>query len=149
MTQPSPAKPTWAQILNSNPNASSNNNTSSSATITTTGNTNNINVAGTNSQSSSSSPSSQHSATNKNVSPSASGAFNIIGSSRTGFMPNFYDQQQSQMNWPLNFNQTSSWMIDDETQRQGTNSSQQSMDNNHNTQTTSGDGMSFVLLFML
>jgi len=129
LTQPPPAKPTWAQILNSNPNPPSN-------TSTTTGNNNNNNnsaaIAANNSPSSSS-PSSQHSATTKTISPSASGTLNITGS-RPGFMPNFYDQQQ----WPLNFNQTSSWMInDDDSQRQPTNPSQQSIDN-------SGDGTSVL-----
>ncbi len=123
ITQPSPAKPTWAQILNSNPNAPSN--TSSTTTTTGNNNNNNTNVGGNNSPSSSS-PSSQHSATTKNISPSASGTI------RPGFMPNFYDQQQSQMNWSLNFNQQSSWMInDDDTQKQPINSSQQSNDNTH------------------
>jgi hypothetical protein len=144
LTQPSPAKPTWAQILNSTPNAPSN--TSSSATA----NNNNTAaaaasaaaaaaaVAAGNNSPSSSSPSSQHSATTKTISPSASGTLNMAGS-RSGFMPNFYEQPQSQMNWSLNFNQTSSWMInDDDSQRQPTNSSQQSMDN---TQIGGGDGM--------
>ncbi|CAF3522463.1 unnamed protein product [Rotaria sp. Silwood1] len=134
LTQPSPAKPTWAQILNSNPNAPSN--TSSSSTAT--GNNNNNNNTGVNSSPSSSSPaSSQHSTTTKTISPSASGTLNTPGS-RAGFMPNFYDQTQSQMNWPLNFNQTSSWMINDDnnSQKQPSKSLQQS---NDNTQ-TGGDG---------
>ena len=152
MTQPSPAKPTWAQILNSNPNAPSN--TASSSTTTANNNNNNsaaaAAVAGNNSPSSSS-PSSQHSATTKNISPSAGGTSNIAGA-RPGFMSNFYEQQQqqqqqqqqSQMNWPLNFNQTPSWMMnDDDSQRQPTNSSQQSMDNN---QMGGGDGRNAFLL---
>ncbi len=138
MTQPSPAKPTWAQILNSNPNAPSN--TSSSST-TTTGNNAAVAaavvVAGNNS--SSSSPSSQHSATTKTISPSTSGGTSNITGSRPGFMPSFYEQQQ----WPLNFNQPSSWMInDDDSQRQQTNPSQQSIDN------SGGDGMN-IFLFLL
>jgi hypothetical protein len=139
LTQPSPAKPTWAQILNSNPNTSS-----STATTTGGNNNNNNNAAAGNNSPSSSSPSSQHSATTKTISPSASGTLNVTGS-RPGFMPNFYDQQQSQMNWSLNFNQTSSWMINDnDSQRQPTNSSQQSIDN---TQIGGGDGMRvFILL---
>lgn len=143
MTQPSPAKPTWAQILNSNPSTPSN------ASSTTTGNpntnnsnNNNNNNANTNnnagshsSPASSTSSTSQHSAANKNVSPSASGTLNAAGS-RPGFMPNFYDQAQSQMNWPLNFNQSSSWMInDDNAQRQPS----KSLQSNDNTQ-GGGDG---------
>jgi hypothetical protein len=144
LTQPSPAK-TWAQVLNSNPNAPSN--TSSSATTTTIGS--NIVAGGNNSPSSSSPPSSQHSitttsagtTTTKTISPPANAAFNLTGS-RPGFMSNFYDQQQPPMNWPLNFNQ-SSWMMDDDSQRQGTNSSQQSVDNTQ----TGGDGMRFLFAF--
>ncbi|CAF3660399.1 unnamed protein product [Rotaria sordida] len=137
LTQPSPAKPTWAQILNSNPNAPSN--TSSSSLTTTTGNNNNPNIGGHNSPSSSSPALSQPSTT-KTISPSPSGTLNSTGS-RPGFMPNFYDQTQSQMNWPLNFNQTSSWMINDDnnnnnSQKQPPKSLQQS---NDNTQ-TGGDG---------
>ncbi len=143
MTQPSPAKPTWAQILNSNPNAPSN----TSATIAANNNNNNTAAAtaaaaaaGNNSPSSSS-PSSQHSATTKTISPSASGT---LTGSRPGFMPNFYEQQQSQMNWPINFNQTSSWMMnDDDSQRQSTNSNQQSMDNTQ----MGGDGTGVCLAF--
>ncbi|CAF4685936.1 unnamed protein product, partial [Rotaria magnacalcarata] len=70
------------------------------------------------------------------VKSSNSGAFNFPGT-RSDFKQNFYDQQQqSQMNWPLNFNQTSSWMIDDDTQRHtklAGSSSQQSVDSNRNT----------------
>lgn len=67
-------------------------------------------------------------------------------------MPNMYDQQQqSQMNWPLNFNQTSSsWMVDDDTQGRSNlagSSSQQSVDSNRNTP-GGGDGMSSILLFI-
>lgn len=57
------------------------------------------------------------------------------------------------MNWPLNFNQpssSSSWMMDDETQRHlnlAGSSSQQSLDSNHNT-TGDGDGRSFLLLLI-
>ncbi len=140
MTQPSPAKPTWAQILNSNPNAPSN---TSSSTATANNNNNNAattaatatSVAGNNSPSSSS-PSSQHSAPTKTISPSASGTLNLTGS-RSGFIPHFYDQSQSQMNWPLSFNQTASWMMnDDDSQRQANNSSQPSNDNNQ----MGGDG---------
>jgi len=144
LTQPSPAKPTWAQILNSNPHAPSN---TSSSSGTTANNNNNNNNAGGNNSPSSSSPSSQHSATTKPISPSASGTLNLPGS-RPGFMPNFYDQQQSQMNWSLNFNQSASWMInDDDSQRQQKNSSQQSIDNSQ----TGGDGtrVSFCLLCFL
>ncbi|CAF1057796.1 unnamed protein product [Adineta ricciae] len=105
LTQPIPAKPTWAQILNSNPNAPSN--TSATATSSSSG----------------------MNATAKPISPSASGTSNASGT-RQGFMPNFYDQPQSQMNWPLNFNQSSSWMInDDESQRQPNSSSQQNAEN--------------------
>lgn len=130
LTQPSPAKPTWAQILNSNANAPSNNTSSS-----TSGNNN---AGGHNSPSSSTASStSQHSAPTKNISPSASGTLNSTGS-RPGFMSNYYDQQQTQMNWPLNFNQTSPWMLsDDNTQRQASKSSQQSNDNAQ----SGGDGM--------
>ncbi|CAF2044908.1 unnamed protein product [Rotaria magnacalcarata] len=132
LTQPPPAKPTWAQILNSNPNAPSN----TSSTTTGNNNNNNNSAGGHNSPSSSTSASSQHSTATKNVSPSASGTSNPTGS-RSGFMSNFYDQTQSQMNWPLNFNQTSSWMMnDDNSQRQPSKSLQQS---NDNTQ-TGGDG---------
>jgi hypothetical protein len=60
-------------------------------------------------------------------------------------MPNFYDQQQSQINWPLNFNQPSSWMINDDTQKQPINSSQQSIDNTQ----TGGDGIYFILFFFV
>lgn len=84
------------------------------------------------------------------------GAFNFSGS-RSGFLPNFHDpqsqQQQSQMNWPLNFNQSSSsssWMMDDETQRHlnlAGSSSQQTLDSNHNT-AGGGDGRSFLLLLI-
>jgi hypothetical protein len=52
------------------------------------------------------------------------------------------------MNWSLNFNQTASWMInDDDPQRQQKNSSQQSIDNSQ----TGGDGtrVSFCLLCFL
>ncbi|CAF0792664.1 unnamed protein product [Rotaria sordida] len=179
---PSPSKPTWAQILNSNPNTSSNTSASSSSstTIVTANTAATASTAGNNSgggvnignSSSSSSPSSQQStsvpsagagggggsahisgasgitSTTTSISPSQitpsnSGAFNFPGS-RTGFIQNFYEQQQqqSQMNWPLNFNQTSSWMIDDDTQRHSNiagSSSQQSVDSNHNTP-GGGDG---------
>lgn len=136
LTQAPPAKPTWAQILNSTPNAPSN-----SSSSTTAANNPNTAAAG-NHTPSSSSPSSQHSATTKNISPSASGTLNMTGA-RSGFMPNFYEQQpqQSQMNWSLNFNQSSSWMMnDDDSQRPPTNSTQD------NTQIGGGDGTIFFSL---
>lgn len=119
ISQPSPAKPTWAQILNSTPN-------NSSATTN-------------NPQTSSSSPSSQHiaAASKKNISPSTANL-------RPSNVNNPHEQQHQQQqqhstassqinNWPLNFNASSStWMMDDETQR-NSNSSQQSIDNDHNT----------------
>ncbi|CAF0993196.1 unnamed protein product [Rotaria sp. Silwood1] len=179
---PSPSKPTWAQILNSNPNTSSNTSASSTtvtantaATACTTGNNSSSGGGGipVGNSLSSSSPSSQQSTTltsagvggtggggahtsgssgitstttsisSSQVTPSNSGTFNFPGS-RTGFIPNFYEQQQqqSQMNWSLNFNQTSSWMIDDDAQRHSNiagSSSQQSVDSNHNTP-GGGDG---------
>jgi len=49
------------------------------------------------------------------------------------------------MNWPLNFNQPSSWMMDDDPQRttnRAGSSSQQSLDSNHNAP-GGGDGMHF------
>jgi hypothetical protein len=77
-----------------------------------------------------------------------------MAGSRPSFMPNIYEQQhqqqqqqqqQSQMNWSLNFNQTSSWMINDgDLQRQPTNSSQQSIDN---TQIGGGDGRIHFFFF--
>ncbi|CAF4428981.1 unnamed protein product, partial [Rotaria magnacalcarata] len=75
LTQPPPAKPTWAQILNSNPNAPSN----TSSTTTGNNNNNNNSAGGHNSPSSSTSASSQHSTATKNVSPSASGTSNPTG----------------------------------------------------------------------
>ena len=142
LTQPSPAKPTWAQILNSNPNAPS----SASASAANNNNTNNNNnTAGGNNSPSSSSPSSQHSTTAKPISPSASGTQNAPGSRPAGLMPSFYDQQQSQMNWPLNFNQTPSWMInDDESQRQANNSAQASAESLQ----PGGDGTRSVVLLV-
>ncbi|CAF4373634.1 unnamed protein product, partial [Rotaria magnacalcarata] len=77
LTQPPPAKPTWAQILNSNPNAPSN--TSSTTTGNNNNNNNNNSAGGHNSPSSSTSASSQHSTATKNVSPSASGTSNPTG----------------------------------------------------------------------
>ena len=121
LTQPSPAKPTWAQILNSNPNNSSTTHPQTS------------------------SPSSQqHSATTGNAAAAAASKKNISPS--TGNLRpanvNPHDQQQQQQqqhsaasqmnNWSLNFTPSSStWMMDDETQR-NSNVSQQSTDNDHN-----------------
>ncbi|CAF1057548.1 unnamed protein product [Adineta ricciae] len=169
---PSPSKPTWAQIITSNSNTPSNTSASSTNTVATAnatatqagiGNNNGGSNAVGNSPSSSS-PSSQHSTTTTSVggatgttsttrsispsqvTPSTSSAFNFPGS-RSGFGSNFYDQQsqqqQSQMNWPLNFNQTAaSWMMDDDAQRHSSlvgSSSQQSLDPNHKT-AGGGDG---------
>jgi hypothetical protein len=56
------------------------------------------------------------------------------------------------MNWSLNFNQTSSWMIDDDTKRHSNlagSSSQQSLDSNHNTPGGGRDGMSFYSAFYI
>lgn len=132
LTQPSPAKPTWAQILNSNPNPPSNAAAASSST------TNSNPVPPGNNTPSSSSPSSQHSVPTKNISPSASGTLNMSGTrggGGGGYLPNYYEQSQSSMNWPLKFNQNSSWMInDDDSQRPPTNASQD------NTQMGRGDG---------
>lgn len=124
LTQPSPAKPTWAQILNSNP---------------------------TNSSSAATNAASHHSGTSaptktKAVSPSASGANNNNNpNSRSGPMANIYEhqqQQQSPMNWPLNFNRSSPWMNEDDSQRHP-NPSQPSMDNDRQT---GGDGRTSRLL---
>ena len=78
------------------------------------------------------------------VAASNSGAFNFPGSC-TGFISNLYDQQQSQVHRPLNLNQTSSWMIGDDTQRNSNlagSSLQQSLDSNHN-KPGGGEGMIF------
>jgi len=112
-TQPSPAKPTWAQILNSTPNNSS----------TTT---NNPQIA---TSSSSSQQSAGAAASKKTISPSTA---NIRPTNA-----NPHDQQHSSAsqinNWPLNFTQSSSaWMMDDENQQRNSNSSQQSIDNDQN-----------------
>lgn len=116
LTQPSPAKPTWAQILNSNPtNAASHHSGTSAPTKT------------------------------KAVSPSASGANNNNNNpnSRSGPMSNIYEhQQQPPMNWPLNFNRSSPWMNEDDSQRHP-NPSQPSMDNDRQT---GGDGRTSRLL---
>ncbi|CAF3666824.1 unnamed protein product [Rotaria socialis] len=166
---PSPSKPTWAQILNSNSNPQSN--PSTSTTTVTAHNAATTSTSGNNSGGalgnppSSPSPSSQQSTTltsvggtqvsgtsniistttsisSSQVKSSNSGAFNFPGT-RSDFKQNFYDQQQqSEMNWPLNFNQTSSWMIDDDTQRHTNlagSSSKQSVDSNRNTP-GGGDG---------
>ena len=179
---PSPSKPTWAQILNSNPNTPSNSSAAAASATnpSTGGNTGGGGAVGHSPPSSSAS--SQHStnantagnaniqtsgttSTTRSISPSHvnssnSSAFNFPGS-RTGFLPNFYDQQpqqqqqqqpsqQSQMNWPLNFNQPSTWMLDDDSQRQsnlGGSSSQQSLDPNHHS-SGGGDGTRFFLHFI-
>ena len=128
VVQPSPAKPTWAQILNSNPNTPSNQSSSLSAVATTTA-TANTNIAAAHNSPSSSSPTSQHSTTAKAISPSGSGALNVAGG-HSGFTSNFYEQQQSQMKWSLNFSQTSPWMTnDDDAHRQLAQSSEKSHDN--------------------
>ena len=130
LTQPSPAKPTWAQILNSNPT-----NSSSAAS------------SGTNAASHPDISSSQHSGTSaptktKAVSPSTSGANNNNNpNARSGPMSNFYEQQQQQspMNWPSNFPRSSPWMNEDDSQRHP-NTSQPSMDNDRQTGAGGGDG---------
>ena len=63
-------------------------------------------------------------------------------------MSNFYEQQQqqqqqkqqpTQMNWSMNFNSSSAWMNDDDSQRHS-NTSQPSMDNDRQTPAGGGEG---------
>lgn len=82
----------------------------------------------------------------KTVSPSTSGP-SAGNPSRSGPGPNYYEQQQppqSSMNWPVNYGQSSSWIIEDDSQKHAanaTNTSQQSVDGDHtHTNTASGDG---------
>jgi hypothetical protein len=135
---PSPSKPTWAQILNSNPSTPSNASSSSSSLSQPIANTMTTMVAtGTISPS--------------QISTGNTGAF-PFSTSHSGFRQNVYDKQQSNqppsMNWPLTFNQSSNWMTDHGAQRQ-TNlaaaSVQSSLESNHLT-SGGGDGTPFVSL---
>ena len=152
---PSPSKPTWAQILNSNLNSSSSSTTTATtaATATTTTTTTGRHQA----QSSSTSDSNATSISSNSISSSPiNTAFNL-SQTHSNFPSTSFEQENSsasQTNWSLNFNPSSTWMMDDETHRHsnlaGASSSHQSLESNQHTSANisaaMGDGTSSIEL---